>query len=113
MAKANGQDKPVRWAQWASVAMPASAGLQRLLTGAGTLHEGLLNEMGTRADPKWGAQRTVTFPGEKAGVVAAELAAVLQRARAAGDPAAGALAGVAAQLGVREPAAAADQADGG
>jgi hypothetical protein len=44
----------------------------------------------------------VRYPGKKRGVLAAEIAAVLDRVRQAGDPVAGALTGVAAQLGVAE-----------
>jgi hypothetical protein len=101
MAKVTGpRYKHPYQATWPTVQMPADGGVQRLLTGCGTLHEGLFNEFATHADPKWGAQRAVRYPGELRGALAEEIAVVLRRAREAEDPAADALAGVAAQLGV-------------
>lgn len=104
MAKATGGHyKHPNRAQWASVQLPADAGVQRLLTGTGTRHEHRFSEMSSHADPGRTAQRAVTFPAEERGALAEELAALLRRAREAGDPAADALAAFAVQLGVREP----------
>jgi hypothetical protein len=87
------------------VHLPMDAGLSRLLHGAGGKNEKFLNAMSIAASPGH-AHRLVELPAALAAAVAADLAALLARARAAGDPAAAALAGVAAQLGVREPEAA-------
>jgi hypothetical protein len=92
-------------ARWLGVQLPAGgdADLARLLTGAGTLHEQLLNQMGAYADPAWRAQRQVSIPAELAGTVGEQLLAVGRDARDAGDPGAGAVFELAKQLGAVEP----------
>ena len=83
------------------VNLPKDAELARLMTGSGGKFERLVNGLATAAHPDhW--QRTVILPAGYAGHVAEDLAALLARARAAADPAADALAAVAAQFGVVE-----------
>lgn len=87
-----------------TVQVPRDAGLARLLTGTGGHFEQQVTAMAAAASPASAGHHAVTFPAAYAGAVAEQLAALLARARAAGDPAADALASLAGQLGVREPA---------
>lgn len=85
-----------------AVHLPRDKELSRLLAGTGGRFEKFLNQMAGAASPDH-AHRVVTFSQSIEPGVAEDLAALLAKARAAGDPAADALAGVAAQLGVSEP----------
>jgi len=93
------------WARRVTVNVPKSAPLAALLAGSGGKFEKELNTLGAAADPASGTGTTVYFPAAMAQHVAGDLAALLARARSGGHPAAGLLAGVAAQFGIRDEAA--------
>jgi hypothetical protein len=91
-----------------SVHCPPDAALSRLLRGSmtgGFQLDRLIGALANAASPPDQAQRVVQLhAGREAPHVAHHLGRLLARARAESHPAAAALAGVAAQLGVREPA---------
>lgn len=107
-------------ATFISVSVPKSRDLATLLrnTGRPADLERLLNAMANAADPGSGINGSVELPVQanargRAGTAAAvteRLAGLLQRARAENHPAAGQLAGVAAQLGITDPGPAPGQA---
>jgi hypothetical protein len=100
-----------RWGGHATLNVPKEAELAALLWGSRGLHERQLNALAIAADPYSGGSTSVSFLAtprawghtSEADGVADGLAALLARARAAGDPAADNLAAVAFQLGVPDP----------
>ena len=97
------------WERPVSIQLPKDRELAGLLRGTGLPHEGLINGLSIAADPDSGGSNVVTLTvtphsqGARghADAVAADLAELLDRTPA-GTPGRDALAGVAAQLGIRE-----------
>jgi hypothetical protein len=103
MAKGiGGHYKHPHHAAWATVHVTKDAELADLLFGSGGRFERHIHGLAVAADPGSGSQTAVTFDAAEADAIAEDLAGLLRRAREAGHPAADKLAGVAAQLGVRE-----------
>lgn len=97
-----------------TVHLPADAALSRLLRSApdGRPGDSHLGQLATAASPRH-SLRAARIPVAGVPVVADRLRELLARARAGGDPAAGALAGfLAGEFGWREPAPAAEPAPG-
>ncbi len=116
MAKATDNTPVVPVTAHTQVTVPKSAALYRLLQGTGKVTgpgaEKVLNGIAVHADPRNGAVPVVTLlatptrPGypSEADTARQGLAVLLRKARAEGHETAGLLAGLAGQLGYREPA---------
>jgi hypothetical protein len=94
----------------ADVLLPAGGdeNLARLLAGCGLPAIEKCNELAQRSAPAWRGDRTVALHGRSAAHVGPELLTLARRARASGDLGADVVAGLAAQLGYREPEPAAE-----